>query len=510
MITKRAGVAIMAVIVALMTGCQGRELKGSDIQERTELSIMTTAHTQSSMEQNSPVLQAIESYTDTQLDIQWVPNSAYDDKMDITLASGDLPSIILVDPKAASVINAVRNGMLWDVTPYLADYKNLSRCNEEILSNIAIDGRIYGIYRARTLGRFGISYRQDWMENLGLEEPQSIEDFYQMLWAFTYEDPDGNGVDDTYGMTVTKYDGPWEIIQTWFGVPNDWGFDQENKLIPEFMAPEYMDALRFFRKIYDEGLVNKDFMYRESTKWNEPYLEGESGVIVDVVEFGTTFQSKFESQTGQEREWWHIISAVSGPKGMRNLPYEGGYSDMFAITKDAVKSEEDLKKALDYLDKMNDYPMQIMMMYGLEGIHYSFDEDGYYDVYNDPDLLKDYNDAAQLGMGIPEDFRNDPDMPIRRSPLMKMRDQVTQANEAILIRNPCESFVSETYAAKGAQLDAIIKEARIKYIVGKIDEEGFMEAVAKWKSEGGSAIMQEYNADYQGQMNRNQPASINQ
>ncbi len=492
---KRIAV-IMVVVVTLMAGCQEGEESQVTAQNRIPITIMTTAHTQAPMEQDSPVLQAIEDYTDTQLDIQWIPNSAYDDKMDITLASGDLPTIILVDPKSASVINAVRNGMLWDLTPYLDDYANLSQCDQEILSNISIDGNVYGIYRARKLGRFGISYRQDWMENLGLPEPKTIEDFYQMLKAFTYDDPDGNGMDDTYGMTITKYDGPWEVIQTWFGVPNDWGFDASNQLIPEFMAPEYMEALTFFRKLYEEGLVNKDFMYRESSKWDEPYLNGKCGVIVDVVEFGTTFQSKFESQQNEKKEWWNIINAVEGPYGLRNLPYEGGYSDMFAISKEEVQTEEELKKVLGYLDKMNDYEMQITMMYGLEGIHYTFDGDGYYDVYDDPRLLADYNDAAQLGMGIPEDFRDDPTMPIRRSPLMKIRDQVTQSNEGILIRNPCESFVSETYAAKGDQLDGIIREARIKYIVGKIDEDGFAKAIAQWQQEGGNAIMQEYNEDY--------------
>ena len=37
-----------------------------------------------------------------------------------------------------------------------------------------------------------------------------------MLYAFTYGDPDGNGQDDTYGLTLTKDTVPLDIIQTWF------------------------------------------------------------------------------------------------------------------------------------------------------------------------------------------------------------------------------------------------------------------------------------------------------
>ena len=37
-----------------------------------------------------------------------------------------------------------------------------------------------------------------------------------MLYKFTYDDPDGNGANDTYGLEMCKYTGPWDIIQTWF------------------------------------------------------------------------------------------------------------------------------------------------------------------------------------------------------------------------------------------------------------------------------------------------------
>ncbi len=42
--------------------------------------------------------------------------------------------------------------------------------------------------------------RKDWMENVGIDSVASIEEFEALLDAFTYGDPDGNGVDDTYGI----------------------------------------------------------------------------------------------------------------------------------------------------------------------------------------------------------------------------------------------------------------------------------------------------------------------
>lgn len=44
--------------------------------------------------------------------------------------------------------------------------------------------------------------RKDWLDNLGLEVPKTMEDLEKVLTAFVEEDPDGNGVDDTTGLTV--------------------------------------------------------------------------------------------------------------------------------------------------------------------------------------------------------------------------------------------------------------------------------------------------------------------
>ena len=508
-VIARTWMIYIMLTILLISGCDGMNSEKEDLANNADvvidhqddgepysLSILLTNHTEQPMTKDSEVWKAIEQYTNTDLDIQWVPNTNYMEKVYITLASGKLPTIMLVDPKMSSVINAARNDVFWDLTPYLDDYPNLSQSNEQILHNIAIDGNIYGIYRSRILGRFGISFRQDWLDNLHLSEPQTIYDFYDMLWAFTYEDPDGNGVDDTYGMTITKYNGPWNVMQTWFGVPNEWGFDEEGNLIPEFMTEAYLDAHRFFRRLYEDGLVNQDFAYLDSAKWTESYMNEEAGVIVDVVEFSTTFQTRFENDLGYTDQVWNIIGAVEGPQGLRNLSFESGYNGMFAITREGAPTEEDLRKALNYLDKMNDYEMQVLIMYGILDRQYKIDGDGYYEIIDDNDYTDELADAAQLGMGLPQDFRYDPDMPVKRTPLMLERNQVCLDNEKILVTNPCEAFISDTYAKKGEQLDSIIENARIQWIVGKIDEGGFLSAVKQWREQGGDAIIAEYNEAY--------------
>src|SRR5690625_2159609 len=114
--------------------------------------------------------------------------------------------------------------------------------------------------------------------------PETIDEFYEEMKAFTYDDPNQSGEDDTVGLVVSEYEGPWDTMQTWFGVPNEWGVDEDGTLYPHFEAPEYREALDFFKKLYDEGLVNEDFAVMDPSKWHDEFINGNAGMVVDVAE----------------------------------------------------------------------------------------------------------------------------------------------------------------------------------------------------------------------------------
>lgn len=195
---------------------------GTETEKPLDLTLMLPIFKTNYPKDDSPVAAKLEELTNTNIHFEWVPNASYTDKFNITLASGKLPDIIYVgDVKASSFVNAARSGAFWEVGPYLKDYPNLSQANPVILNNSAIDGKNYGIYRGRALGRNGVVFRKDWLEKLGLETPQTVDEFYNMLKAFKEQDPDGNGKDDTYGMVMVKWTGGWasgfDAMKLWFG-----------------------------------------------------------------------------------------------------------------------------------------------------------------------------------------------------------------------------------------------------------------------------------------------------
>jgi putative aldouronate transport system substrate-binding protein len=463
-------------------------------EEPYKISILMKSFQNDTITPESKIWQHVEEYTNTKMDIIFTPDASYNDKLSVTLASGTLPSAIFTaNAKLPSIVNAIKGGAFWDIGPYLKDYPNLKQMNPIILNNTSVNGKNYGLYTARPIGRFAVSYRKDWLDAVGMQEPKTVDDFYNMLKAFKEKDPDKNGKDDTYGMVVTKYEGPWDIMQTWFGAPNKWG-ERNGKLVPAHMTPEYMNALKFFKKLYDEKLVNQDFAVYDSGKWNDPIINSQAGVAVDVVDRSYQIDEKIKS--GNLKGEMSAFGTVQGPDGKLVLPATTGYGGIFLISKQAVKTEEELKKVLNFFDKISDKDMQILLTYGIEGTHYKV-EDGKLKTIltsNDPQSpdinVKGLN---QLIIGVP----NVLDTAFKAgTPLREKANVIKAENEKYVIGNPGEPFVSATYTQKGAQLDQMILDARVKFIVGKIDEAGYNAEIDLWLKSGGEQYVKEMNDLY--------------
>lgn len=468
----------------------------TESEEPYKITFMTqffgTENSPDPMPDDSPVIKQLEEYTNTELDMIWVQSTVYGDKLNVTLASGELPMIILIPEKTPSIINAARSGAFWEVGPYLADYPNLSQANDIVLNNISIDGKVYAVYRARDLGRHGIVYRKDWLDAIGMTELKTIDDFYEMLKGFTYDDPDQNGQDDTYGMVVvnpSQYDGTFNIMLTWFGGPNGWEEDDNGELIPAHLTDAYMECMKFWKKMYDEKLINQDFAVYDPGKWDDPYVANKAGVKVDVCDTAGRWEKSFED-AGIDAKI-DVIGAVEGPKGLRTLP-TSGYNGMFAITKSGVKTEEDLKRVLKFLDQLNDKEMQDLLGWGIEDRHYTI-VDGEIEPISDLEtsLAAELEGANQMLMYIP-----DIGTPRIRTEVRRLQEKIIQENESIVVANPAEPLVSDVYAQKGPQLDDIIIDAKVKYIVGQIDEQGFQDAIELWRKSGGNDYIEEINKLY--------------
>lgn len=455
-------------------------------------------------ENSDLVIQAYEEYTGIHVEFKWADNGAYSELFATQLMDFDnMPMILTAAGQITGmVVDAAEEGAFWDLTPFLesGDFPNLAQADPTTLKGLTVGGEIIGIPRLRELGRYGLSYRKDWAEKVGITEaPETVEDVYEMLYKFTYEDPDGNGKDDTYGMEMTKYTGPFDIIQTWFGVGNGWQ-EVDGQLVPVHMVPEYKEAIDWIKKLYDEGIMRSDWATVDTSTWSDGCKKGESGVFIDVMDSGRRIWDYFVNNDVMSvvNPEEHAAMVLHGPINGHSLA-TSGYNGYYLITKDGAKTEEDVINALTFLDKMNDREMLILADYGLEGITYDWDEEGYLVRYEG----LDYNTTPHIGLNQVVAYV--PGYKAGENPLKgterdnALTECYEQRTRPVAVGNPAQVYLtgSETYSKYGTELTTILDDARTQYICGTIDEEGLEAAWADWYERGGEDLINEVNALYQ-------------
>jgi len=450
---------------------------------------------------NSPVILKAEQYLKTDLEFTWVPADGYNDKLNIMLASGNLPMVVYVPGKTASIIGACKAGAFWELGPYIKQYKNLKTIPDIVLWNSSIDGKIYGIPRSRTLGRNGIVYRKDWAKNVGITKLETIDDLYNMLKKFTYNDPDKDGKNDTYGMIVCNYNGPFYITLTWFGGPNGWGLNKNGQLVPSFLTNAYLENLKFWRKMYQEKLFNHDFPSVPGARWEDYYSQNKGGVKIDVIDSANRIynglkNNGFIPKDAKDTDIMDIVVSVKGRYGLRNMP-TSGYAGYLMVSKTSVKNMNTFKKVMSILDKFGDRTMQDLFSYGLPNRHYKLVDGKIDPIQNLPaDLSREVSSLNQVLHFYPANGGT----PRYMTPLLQLQADMQALNEKlnILVPNPAEALIgmSETYIKRGVTLDNMIEDTRVKYITGQINDQGFKKVLDNWRKQGGDQIIKEVNALY--------------
>src|SRR5690625_2861356 len=93
-----------------------------DSGEPTKISIMTKLHTPEVPDDK--VLKAIEEAANVELDIEWVPDNNYADKLNVAFSTGTFAQAVTVgDNQIDQFKEAIRDGQFWEIGPYLNEYE---------------------------------------------------------------------------------------------------------------------------------------------------------------------------------------------------------------------------------------------------------------------------------------------------------------------------------------------------------------------------------------------------
>lgn len=437
---------------------------------------------------------AIEKYTNTKIDFQWIPAAAFEDKKNIMIASDEMPKAFKITYNATS-LNAIQSGLFWEIGPYLQDYKNLAAVNPMHYDNIKVDGKLYGLPLYRDIGRAGIIYRKDWFDELGLKIPVTLDDWYQAAKAVAEKDPDKNGQRDSYLLFLDKsYNDPASSgafltrLAVSQGAPNKWGI-VDGKVTPEFMTEPYMDVMKLFRKLFAEKLINQDFSVVQTADADNKWNAGQAAIRNTVASAAAT------SYNNMVKAVPHAVVDVvpyEGPSG-RRIPAEPGNNGFFVFPKSSVKSEAELKRLLAFFDKLLEPEMSTLLTRGFEGKHFTKTEDGKADI---TDLTKFNLEVKPYRDSLPSFEVGGQGLPLKLNELQAKGWDVVAANLQHVVPNVALTLLSPTYTERGSELDTMIRDAQTKYIMGKIDEAGWEAEVANWRKAGGDKVMEEFTEAY--------------
>ena len=420
---------------------------------------------------------AFEELTGTKIEIVKPVHNEYSKILGATFAAGDLPDIVEIQTN--DYLAYASSGNLVPLEDYIEKSDALKDVDPALLEAYRLkDGHIYGVPTYN--GGGCVTYiRKDWLDNLGLSVPETWDEYYKVLKAFTYDDPDGNGVDDTMGLTL-PFQTKWEFdyYNRFIMQGAMFGFQEKNgKWVDGFLEPEMIGALERFQKLYSEKLLDNEFFTNKTSTARSKIYEGQAGVM---EYWSGTWAVRFNDSAQNSNPEAEVISI----EPIDNAFYINRVGPAFCITKAAKEPEAVFDVFINtMLDKGDG---QVLFTHGIEGHHYEM-KDGKYVMMPEPanpdrPFDKAYSDPTLIMNGW------EPLVPL--TDLIVRSRTIHQAN-SVQLSLPQGG---DTYIKRIGELLTIKQEIFSEAVVGKLSPK---EAQALYKEKANNleieAILAELN-----------------
>lgn len=416
------------------------------------------------------IAKEIEKRTGITVDFQSYSATTYEDKLRLVVASGKLPDIFnglqpdelkkIGQQKAVVAIN--------DYVDMLPNFKKLYIDeNPWVVDSYGDENNklyTWPIYNMNRDVNHGMMYRKDIFDKHNIPEWTNDEEFYQALKKLKEIYP------DSYPMaSKTKGDIFRDLAYGWGigGITYPVYYDESDSTW-KFAGtqPEYKDMLDFLKKLYNEGLLDQEFLTDTPESWTAKMTTGKSFVTWDWIGRLDLFYNQISSENP---DYNLRYGNPIGPTGnIRTLPR---IEPEFSM---AVSNNNNKEAALKLLDYLTSPSGSELITLGVEGVNFNFDENGkpvYPELADLPNVdIKALED--HYGMWVEGMYLN----PDHRSVYYNFTEKEQEAQDKILSGNKFEPLdpvlnLTEEETATVAELQtSIIKsmeEFNAKYILNK-------------------------------------------
>lgn len=326
---------------------------------------------------NSPFYEELEERTNVH--IEWsVPSSGSErEQMNLMFSSGELPDIMYYTPGGLQYVDgldaAIDDGYLLDLTPYLEEYAPnymniVKNGSEELQKTVVTDqgryGCMYSIKQYEQPPFLGFMVRQDWLDELGLEQPETIEDWETVLTAFKEE----KGAAAPLSIAAGNV---WALGQG-MGAIGTWYQKDGTAYFGAYSDPELSkEFLTILNRWYTEGLMDPDFASATEYFGDSVLVNNDNtGIFFSQYTYPSTM-FKAAMDNGAEFSAINPFVKNEGDEIKYRFPNQITGST-YVISADCENPE----LAIRWIDYLFSEEGAMLANWGVEGETYTLDEDG--------------------------------------------------------------------------------------------------------------------------------------
>ncbi len=291
-----------------------------------------------------------------------------DQALALAVAAKDIPDVVY-DWKKENFIKYGTQGALIPlndlIDKYAPNYKKfLDEHPDARYFSTAADGNIYFIpFTQGGTASAGWFARQDWLDKLGLEAPNNVDEFYKTLVAIRDGDPNGNGLKDEVPYFGGKAD--LEPLLCLFDAKDTFRYTPDGTVSYGPMEDNFLPAIKEIAKWYKEGLIDREFFSRSDAK---DYFNSNNTGGITSDWFGST--SLLNTTLADTIPGYKLVpfappEDINGERKVheRRTLYNG---EGWAISSMNEHPEETMK----YFDFWFSEEGRRLVNFGIEGIHY--------------------------------------------------------------------------------------------------------------------------------------------
>jgi putative aldouronate transport system substrate-binding protein len=466
-----------------------------------ELTVMAKLNTQPGSDHL--MIKKLEEQTNTKLTFEVPPYKNYEERMTLMFASGSSKvDMAFFNYYGYETLyrDTIKDGAILPITKWVQQAANLQDYIDPVswFGAQGPDGEIYGV-PGNTYTRIdGWLIRLDWLENVGLSLPPdnelTLDALNEILKRFSEDDPNRSGKKDTCGITRRSAQGVLDpLFLHAFDVI---GWDENTGRYPymhlmySLEHNNYKDALAHTAWLWEHGYIDPNWPANESVSDLERFVKGIAGMVGSFAGHMDTTESQTLANFPEARVGYVSLVKASDTDtrtGVRS-PYGSNTYFNWVITRAAAGKEAAIVDFLDYTVSDEGYTL---LLFGVEGIHYSMDN-GSMTVTD----LYETEIRPIRGLSMPRRYND-----VRLYVLPNLSDEKeTRVNslleraQSLVLPSLDKGYIpaiagDRSFIEAKSELDVV----RTKIILGELPVDAWDTALQKWYEAGGRKYVEEIN-----------------